>query len=170
MIDTQRLHLRIPTLADFPAYAAMKADPVVMRYIRDGALDRETSWPKFAGLVGHWHLVGYGTWMIEDRESGAYVGNIGYQHKEREAGHPAADAPEMGWSLVAAAHGKGIASEALAGALDWGRDHFGAGSRVVCVIDIGNAASIKLAERHGFRRFAEAERSGLPRFVFERAL
>ncbi len=66
-------------------------------------------------------------------------------------------------------HGKGFASEALAAALIWGRDHFGP-ARVVCVIDNNNAASIRLAEKHGFRQFADAERTGKPRLVFARVL
>ncbi|HEY2069768.1 MAG TPA: GNAT family N-acetyltransferase [Rhizomicrobium sp.] len=168
-LETPRLLLREHTLTDFPIYAAMKADPVVMRYFREGPIDGETAWTKFTAMAGHWHFHGYGNWAIAEKASGRVIGSVGYADKKRPAAHPASGAPEMGWSLAVSAHGQGFASEALRAALEWGRGHFGP-SRVVCVIDNNNAASIRLAERHGFKQFAETTRTGLPRLVFERML
>jgi len=170
VIETERLILRGHTLEDFPAYAAMRADPVVMKYLGKGdLLDGEECWRRIMGMAGHWDLLGYGTWAIEDRASGVLIGAIGYSDKKRPPEHPASGAPEMGWSLAASAHGKGFASEALRAALAWGRAHFGP-ARVVAVISDDNAASSRLAERHGFRQFATSTRYGLGRRVFERVL
>ncbi len=96
----------------------------------------------------------YGIWALE----------------KRPRDHPASGAPEMGWSLIASAHGKGYASEALKPALQWGREFFGQGARIMCVISDDNVASIRLAEKHGFVQFATASRYGLGRKVFERHL
>jgi RimJ/RimL family protein N-acetyltransferase len=170
VLDTQRLRLRAHTLEDFPAYAAMRADPAVMAHLGKGdLLSEEDSWAKFQAMPGHWSLVQYGYWAIVEKASGAYLGNIGYADKKRPASHAASGAPEMGWALAASAHGKGYASEALAAALTWGREHFGP-ARVVCVISDDNDASIRLAERNGFQQFAVAARYGLGRKVFERNL
>lgn len=169
-LTTPRLILRTHTLEDFPVYAAMRADPVVMKFMGKGErMSEEDAWAKFTAMPGHWSLMGYGYWAITDRASGAYLGNIGYADKKRPAEHPASGAPEMGWALAPSAHGKGYASEALKAALQWGREHFGP-ARVVCVISDDNAASIRLAERNGFVQFATAERYGLGRKVFERFL
>lgn len=171
VLHTERLILRGHDRADFPAFAAMRADPLVMRFLgRGDTLNEEESWSRFLAIAGQWELLGYGTWAIEQRASGALIGSLGFSDKKRPVEHPASGAPEMGWSLAASAHGKGLASEALAAALAWGRVFFGAGARTVCVISDGNAASMRLAERHAFRQFATANRHGLGRCVFERML
>ena len=170
-LTTDRLILRAHRLEDFSTYAAMRADPMVMTFMGKGdLLSEEESWAKFQAMPGHWSLMGYGYWAITDKASGAYLGNIGYSDKKRPPEHPASGAPEMGWSLAAAAHGKGYATEAVAAAIDWGRDFFGRGARVVCVISDDNIASIRVAEKNGFVQFATATRYGLGRKVFQRAL
>jgi RimJ/RimL family protein N-acetyltransferase len=169
-LTTDRLILRGPILADFPAYAAQRADPVVMKYMGKGdLLTEEDAWSKFQSMTGHWNLLGYGTWAIAEKASGDFVGTLGYADKKRPQDHPASGAPEMGWALAASAHGKGYASEALKAALAWGCDSFGP-ARVVCVISDDNVASIRVAEKHGFRQFATSTRYGLGRKVFERKL
>jgi RimJ/RimL family protein N-acetyltransferase len=148
----------------------MRADPAVMRFIGKGdTLAEEDSWLRFLSTIGHWELLGYGTWAVEEKATARLIGSIAYADKRRPAEHPASGAPEMGWSLASDVHGKGFASEALQAALAWGARHFGS-SRVVCVISNGNAASVRLAEKHGFRQFATASRYGLGRLVFERIL
>jgi RimJ/RimL family protein N-acetyltransferase len=169
-LETERLILRGFKPEDFAAFAAMRADPVVMKFLGKGdTLDQEEAWLKFQSIVGHWQLTGYGTWALEERASGAVVGALGFADKKRPKEHAASSAPEMGWSLAASAHGKGFASEALRAALSWGKDHFGP-ARTVCVISDENLASIRLAEKHGFRQFATASRYGLGRRVFDRVL
>jgi RimJ/RimL family protein N-acetyltransferase len=167
-VETPRLILRAHTLEDFATYASYRADPMLMRYFRSGPIDAEDAWSGFRGIFGHWQLMGYGNWAIEER--GAYIGNVGFTDKKRLASHPASGAPEMGWLLAASAHGKGYATESVSGALGWARAHFGAGARVVCVIDTGNIASQRVADKCGFKHFANAERDGHKRFVYEQSL
>src|ERR1700743_1773078 len=104
-------------------------------------------------MAGHWDLLGYGSWAIAEKASRHFIGPLGYADKKRPAEHPASGAPEMGWALAVSAHGKGYASEALKASLAWGFDFFGP-ARVVCVISDDNAASLRVAEKHGFRQFA----------------
>ncbi|HWD50221.1 MAG TPA: GNAT family N-acetyltransferase [Rhizomicrobium sp.] len=170
-LTTDRLILRAHKLDDFPAFAAQRADPAVMKYLGKGdLLSEEDAWAKFQSIFGHWQMMKYGSWAIEEKSSGEYIGSLGYSDKKRPAEHPASGAPEMGWSLIASAHGKGYASEALKAALHWGREFFGQNARTVCVISDDNIASIRLAEKHGFKQFATASRYGLGRNVFERTL
>jgi RimJ/RimL family protein N-acetyltransferase len=169
-LQTPRLILRTPARADFPTYAAQRSDPVVMKYLGKGdLLSEEEAWSKFQGMIGHWQMMDFGTWAIEEKASGSVIGFLGYSDKKRPADHPASGVPEMGWSLAASAHGKGYASEALKSALGWGREFFGP-ARVVAVISDGNTASLRVAEKHDFRQFATATRYGLGRKVFERVL
>jgi RimJ/RimL family protein N-acetyltransferase len=170
-LETSRLLLRAHTSADFPAFAANRADPHVVRFLGKGdLLSEEDAWLRFQSIVGHWHLMGWGTWAVEEMSSGAYAGSIGFADKRRPPEHPASGAPEMGWLLAADAHGKGYATEAVRAALDWAAAHFGTGQRVVCVISTENAPSIRVAEKCGFRKFATASRYGRGRLVFKQSL
>ncbi len=171
ILSTPRLVLRAHTLDDFAAYAAERADPVVMRYMGKGdLLTEEEAWTRFVGIPGHWDLLG----LRQLGGGGEGDGQARRHHRlhgqEAAAEHPASGAPEMGWSLAAAAHGKGYATEAVQAALAWGRDVFGPGARTVCVISTDNSASIGVARKCGFQQFATASRYGLGRLVFERLL
>jgi RimJ/RimL family protein N-acetyltransferase len=170
-LETSRLVLRGHTPGDFASFAAERADPAVMRFMGKGdTLTEEESFTRLLAIAGHWALLGYGTWAVEEKASKRRIGAIGFADKKRPAEHPASGAPEMGWSLAARAHGKGYATEAVGAALDWGRVFFGAGARTVCVISTDNEASVRVAGKCGFRQFATASRYGLGRLVFEREL
>src|SRR5665213_1486489 len=104
-IETLRLILRAHTLEDFAAYAAMRADPVVMKYLGKGdLLNEEDAWAKFQSMAGHWQMLGYGTWALEEKATGEVIGGLGFADKKRPTEHPASGAPEMGWSLASSAH------------------------------------------------------------------
>lgn len=169
-VRTPRLVLRDHRPDDFASFAAERADPVVMRHLGKGdLLTEEESWTRFTTIAGHWQLLGYGIWAIEEKASGRRIGNAGFADKKRPAEHPASGAPEMGWALAACAHGMGYATEAVMATLAWGREFFGP-VRTVCVISTDNHASLRLAAKCGFRQFATASRYGLGRLVFEREL
>jgi RimJ/RimL family protein N-acetyltransferase len=171
VLQTSRLILRPYAIEDFPAFAAMRADPRVMTFMGKGDLYAEDeSWQRFLKTFGHWRLMGYGSWAVEEKASGHQIGGVGFADVKRPPEHAASGAPEMGWLFAGDVHGKGYATEAVRAALQWGREHFGAGARVVCVISTDNIASIRVAEKCGFKQFATATRYGLGRLVFERNL
>ncbi len=65
---TERLRLRAFRRSDLADYAAMRADPEVMRYLVGGGRepwDLGRSWRHMAFLVGHWYLGGAGMWVVE---------------------------------------------------------------------------------------------------------
>jgi RimJ/RimL family protein N-acetyltransferase len=77
-LETARLRLRLFRAEDLEPYAAMCADPEVMRYVGERrTLSREDAWDEMAALAGHWHLRGYGMWAVEERETGSFVGRVG---------------------------------------------------------------------------------------------
>ena len=54
-VDTPRLRLRLFRPEDHAAYAAMYADPEVMRFIgAGGALPADACWRSMAAALGHW--------------------------------------------------------------------------------------------------------------------
>ena len=74
---------------------------------------------------------------------------------------------EAGWGLVAPLQGKGLAEEAMRAAIDWAAMN-GRGERLTCIIDPKNGASLRVAEKLGFRRYAEASYHGSPVLLHER--
>jgi RimJ/RimL family protein N-acetyltransferase len=103
---------------------------------------------------------------VRDRATGRFVGDVGLADLQR-AIEPALDAPEMGWVLAPWAHGRGLATEAVRAVLDWSAAHLGA-PRTMCIIDPDNAASIRVADKCGYRALAPARYKGDPILVFER--
>lgn len=150
LLETERLRLRGHRVEDLEASLALWTDPAVTRFIGSGkAFTREEVWARLVRYVGHWSLMGYGYWAVEEKETGAFVGEVGFADFQRVI-EPALDGmPEMGWVLAPQVHGKGYATEAVRGALDWGDAHFGA-TPTVCLIDPENRPSLRVAEKCGF--------------------
>ena len=168
VLETERFRLRGHMLTDFDASAAMWGDPDVVRFIGGRAFTADEVWARLLRYHGHWALLGYGFWVIEDRTTGLFLGEVGFADFKRPIEPAFGDTPEMGWSLAAAAHGKGVASETIAAAAAWGDAHF-AHDHTVCIIDPENGASIRVAEKSGFREMRRADYRGTPTIVFERA-
>ena len=158
VIETERLRLRGHTLDDFEALAAMWAEPDVVRFISGKPSTREESWARLLRYPGHWALLGYGFWLIEERATGAYVGEGGFGNFKRDIAPPF-DAPEQGWALVPSMHGKGYAHEALSATILWGEAYFGRRD-FVCMISPENAPSLKLAHKLGYREYARSAYKG----------
>ena len=159
MIDTDRLLLRQHRLADLDAAAALFGDPALMRFIGDVALGREEVWHRLLRYAGHWHLLGFGLWAVEERASGRLVAEAGFSDFHRGLGDDFDPFPEAAWILTADAHGRGLATEAMTGALAW-LDINHPATASVCMIAPDNAPSLRLADRLGYRPFATREYRG----------
>lgn len=169
-IETARLILRAPELADFDAYAALGTNPDFMRFMGDGPLrNEEESWSGFLRMAGSWAIAGFGTWAIVEKASGRYIGNTGFIERKRDRGPEFKGVPEMGWAIDPAAVAKGYATEAVLAAIAWGRQHFGP-VRVIALINDENTASIKVAKKCGFQQFKRDLSAGRPRLFFDRLL
>ena len=141
---TERLRLRSFRGSDFDDYAALNADREVLRYLVGGAepWDRGRSWRHMAFLMGHWQLTDSGMWVLEQRETGTFLGFVGFAEPD---GWPGC---ELAWTLARRWWGYGYATEgaraALAHAFNvWRKE------RVVSLIHPENLPSIRVAERLG---------------------
>jgi RimJ/RimL family protein N-acetyltransferase len=166
-LDTERLTLRGHTLADFPECAALWGDPDVTRHIGGRAFTREECWSRHVRYVGHWALLGFGYWVAREKATGRFVGEVGLAEFKRDVAPPFEGTPEAGWVLATWSHGKGFATEAMRAVLAWGDANLG--PRTVCMIDPPNVASVRVAEKCGFREIARTTYKGGPALVFERS-
>ncbi len=140
VLHTAGLVLRPPRLADFEYFAAFYASE--RSRWEDGPLSREQAWRVWASDVALWPLKGFGPFGVDDRATGAYLGEVGIYQPE---GYPE---PELGWFVAPEAEGRGIAFEAAQAVMRWARTELG-WTRLVNYIDPGNARSIALALRLG---------------------
>ncbi|SDX56698.1 Protein N-acetyltransferase, RimJ/RimL family [Ruegeria halocynthiae] len=140
MLETERLILRAPSEADFEAEAEFFTSDA-SKFV-GGPLRPDETWRAIAMLLGHWSLRGYGFWGVEEKGTGTYVGHVGlwYPHGWPE--------PEIGWTLMNHATGKGYATEAALSArtyaydvLDW--------ETAISLIDPDNLGSKAVAKRLG---------------------
>ena len=158
-IETERLILRPHRLADFDAFAAVWADPDVVRFITGTPMSRENSWARMLRVIGMWHLMGFGFLAIEEKATGQLLGEAGFQDMRREFEPSIEGTMEIGWALTPAVHGRGYATEAVGALIAWHDAHF-PDRRMTCIISPENAPSLRLAEKLGFREFARADYHG----------
>lgn len=167
VLQTKRLTMRGHRLDDFADCAAMWADPVVTRYIGGKPLSEEEAWTRLLRYAGHWALMGFGYWAIEERDTGHFVGELGFADYKRDIEPSIKGVPELGWALASKAHGKGYATEAVGAAVAWGDAHFGS-ARTVCLVHPENLASIRVAEKCGYKEFQRTTYKGHPTIMFAR--
>lgn len=165
VLETERLRLRAHTRSDLDACAAMWGDPLVTRFIGGKPSTRDETWSRLLRYAGLWSMLGFGYWLAEDRVSGKLLGEFGFGQWERDI-TPKLELPEMGWALVPAAHGRGIATEGVKAALAWVDAHFK--SEVTCIISPQNTPSIRVAEKCGFREQTRTVFKGEPTIIFRR--
>jgi RimJ/RimL family protein N-acetyltransferase len=169
-IETARLMMRLHQAGDFDASAAMWADPVVVRHISGVPSSREQSWSRILRYSGHWTLLNYGYWLVEERETGEFVGEVGFSDYHR-AIQPSLDGmPELGWVLERHAQGKGYATEAVQASLQWAKTHFAPSTQIASMITAENVASLRVAEKCGFRLWQDARYQNQPVLLYVRGV
>lgn len=177
VLTTERLTLRPwrDDAVDLDAYAAMAADPDVMRYIGDGRpRTREEAAAGLGGLLGHWERHGHGLYALvargdgEDRAGSPAAGEVlGYAGLVR-AGEPGVRPGdvEIGWRLARRHWGRGYATEAALAAREHAFETLRL-ARLVSLIRPANAASIGVARKLGMELEQERRCSrGLPLRIY----
>jgi RimJ/RimL family protein N-acetyltransferase len=146
----------------------MWAEPAVAQFILGKPATEEESWSRLLRYAGHWSLLGFGFWAVEEKASGEFVGEMGFADFHRAIDPPLfGERPEAGWVLRSRFHRKGYASEALGAIFVWGDRHFAA-RETACMIAPENTASIRIAEKVGFREAMRTTYKDQPAIVYYR--
>lgn len=155
LLGTDRLLLRPFRDDDADAFAAINADPAVMKHFTSGPLDREASDGLLRRSIDHFHERGYGLSAVERLSDGALLGFTGLNHHRW---YP--DEVEIGWRLAPHAWGQGYATEA---ATAWVRRAFGLLDlpQLISVAVPANVPSIAVMRRLGFAYREAATHEGL---------
>jgi RimJ/RimL family protein N-acetyltransferase len=143
---TPRLRLRQWRHSDRHPFAAMNADPEVMRHFpalqdaaqSDAAADR---------FSAHLDSAGWGLWALEFE--GEFIGFTGLAVPRFDA--PFTPCVEVGWRLARSAWGMGLATEAATAAMGFGFTELGL-AEIVSFTTVANDRSRALMQRLGMTR------------------
>lgn len=149
ILDTPRLILRRWRDDDVAPMAAINADPEVMRWIGDGAIpSAEQTRTGIEACERGWVANGFGLFAVQVRATGELAGFTGLAvpHFLPEV----MPAVEIGWRLGRPFWQQGLATEAARAALDFGLVDCDL-EQIVSVVQIGNNASGRVADKLGMR-------------------
>jgi RimJ/RimL family protein N-acetyltransferase len=121
-LETERLLLRGWHDDDRAAFAALNADPEVMRYF-PSVLTRTESDAVVDRIVRSFEVDGFGLWAVEERASRRFLGFTGLARPGFDAHFM--PAVEIGWRLARAAWGRGFATEAARASAAFAFDDLG---------------------------------------------
>lgn len=167
VLETERLRLQGHEIQDFPHCVTMWSDPGVVRYTIGEPSPPQRTWLRILGYRGHWELLDFGYWAVQEKASGRYVGELGFADFKRNLKVSLNGVPELGWALAPWAQGKGYATEALKAAVAWGDQNFEV-PRTFCIIHRDNARSLRVATKLGYAVVLQAPSEGEPNIILAR--
>ena len=145
ILETKRLLLRHPVPEDLDTYYALYRDPEMRRYFPDGALTLEETREEVEWyLNGHPRHPELGLWATILKESGQFIGRCGLLPWTIDDQFEV----EIAYMIDKRFWGQGLGTEAAAGIRDYAFEQLGL-TRLICLIDEENRASIRVAEKIG---------------------
>ena len=146
--ETERLIVRRPDEGDRENFFLLNGDEQVMRYIR-AVITREESDAKLEQILAEERAnptaKGLGRWLIEEKETGNFVGSFAIIPIPTEP-----EKTQLGYSFIPSAWGKGYATEVARAGLQFFLAHTEI-PEIYGVSETANTASMKVLEKAGFR-------------------
>ena len=141
--ETERLKLRQWKKEDYPVFAIMNADPVVMEYFPNILNESESNEmaDKIQSIIS---ARGWGFWAVGEKNKGNFIGFVGLHVPI--PGLPCSPCVEIGWRLRKESWGKGYALEAAQAALKVAFEKLGF-NEVYSFTAVGNFRSRAVIER-----------------------
>jgi ribosomal-protein-alanine N-acetyltransferase len=155
ILETERLLLRHLLMTDLDALFAFYSDPEVVRYIPDAPRSYEEARKDIEWFMnGHPRFPELGLWATIHKETEQFIGRCGLIPWTIDGRHEV----EVAFALARAYWGQGLATEVAQALVRYGFDYLKL-SRLICVIDHDNRASIRVATKIGmaFEREAKDE-------------
>jgi RimJ/RimL family protein N-acetyltransferase len=167
-LETERLILRRPDLADVDGYYAMSSDPEVVRWLGSGVGTREQTAARLERFVAHWDRYDIGLCTVVRKEDERVIGRVGFllwdtsrwAHSLSEELREPMET-ELGWALAREFWGRGYATEAALAARDWAFEERRL-PKLISLIKVGNTRSQRVATKLGMEveRIVERNHGG----------
>jgi [ribosomal protein S5]-alanine N-acetyltransferase len=163
VLITRRLVIREFADRDLDPYAAMLGDPETMRYY-PRPYTREEARGFVERNAARYLANGLGVWVLEDRESGVFVGDCGLAVSLVEG----IAEVEIMWHVVRERWRQGIATEAATAVRDYAFSALGL-RRLISLVRPVNTPSRGVAEKLGMKIEREAIYADLPHLIYAQA-
>lgn len=159
-LETERLRGRPVCEADFDLLHGLHRDPRVMATL-GGLRDEARTRQLLDMFMAHWGAMGFGIWMLFDRESGAFIGRAGLRCIEILGQAKV----EVLYALLPDFWGRGLATEAAQASVEVGFREVGLPELVACTLK-NNKASRRVMEKAGFRYDRKFVSNALPHVLY----
>lgn len=160
-LETARLVLRTQVYDDWPRYRDFMFS---QRSVGPGGpFTLAHAWGMFCHDLAQWALFGHGALMLDEKETGRCVGQVGINNG------PLFNERELGWFVYEEAEGRGFAHEGAAALRDWAFRDAGFDG-LVSYVDPQNTRSRTLAERLGAALDPNAPRNDPEDLVYRHQL
>jgi ribosomal-protein-alanine N-acetyltransferase len=145
ILETPRLLVREFTVDDAEAFFVLCSDPEVLRWTGDPGVASvdEARASLLARPIADYAKHGFGRWACIDRATGALIGFTGPKYLD-ELGEI-----DIGYRLLPAWWGRGLATEATGAACDYCFARLGL-TRLLGLVDPDNVRSVRVLEKLGF--------------------
>jgi RimJ/RimL family protein N-acetyltransferase len=164
ILETDRLILRHLERDDLEGLYALYRDPEIRRYFPEGTLSRDETREELEWFLdGHPEHPELGLWATIHKESGEFIGRCGllpWTIDERPE-------VEVAYLLAREFWGQGLATEAARAIVGHAFERLEV-TRLVCLIDPANLASIRVAERIGMTFEKQLEDESGPFLLYSR--
>jgi RimJ/RimL family protein N-acetyltransferase len=166
-LETERLILRAHGANDLAACLTFWCEPDVYKYIAGKPSTREEIWRGILRHIGQWQVLGFGFWLVEDKASRSFIGEVGFLDCKRDLVPSMDDTPEAGWAFYPAWQKRGLALEAMQAVMSWGDSHLDAAT-TACIISPENERSLQLARKLGFEPICDTVYRGATEVLHRR--
>lgn len=158
-METPRTRLCVPVPADAEITRAFARDATVIRYMGETIASLEEERERIQEHIRtHHDELGYGLFLVVDRETGEAVGRAGIHRGPI----PDVEPLEINYLIAPEHRGKGLATEVVSALVQWAEEELGL-RRLAALISPDNQVSIRVAEAAGFRRVDEVDYPALGR-------
>jgi ribosomal-protein-alanine N-acetyltransferase len=145
ILETDRLLLRHQVPEDLDALWALYCDPEITEHIPDAPRSRSQAKEELEWFMhGHPKHPKLGLWATIEKESGKFIGRCGLLPWSIQG----QDEVEVAYTIARDYWGQGLATEAARGIVRYAFEELGL-TRLICLIDRENEASIKVATKIG---------------------
>ena len=145
ILETNRCFIRELTLDDLDDLFELYGGGEIDKYTDSLYPYEEEKEFQRAYIENMYRYFGYGLWLVFFKENGKLVGRAGLEHREY---HDEIEL-ELGYIIGAQYQGQGLATEVCEAILTYAKENTGF-ERINALIEDGNAASLKLANKLGF--------------------
>ncbi len=164
ILETKRLRLRRLSMGDLDALFALYRDPETRRYFPEGTLTFEETKEELEWFLnGHPDHPELGLWATIYKETGAFIGRCGLLPWTIDGRQEV----EVAYLLDKAYWSQGMATEAARGIVEYAFDTLQL-SRLICLIDRDNVASIRVATNIGMTFEKEGKDDKGPFLLYSR--